>query len=140
MFLQHQSPYLKQHLFTVQSLMLNSHVKLTEPFEYDFLQFTSGSEPEAIETDVVIVGSGCGGAVCAKNIAEAGHRVVVVEKAYHIPASQLPLAEATGLQKLFEAGALLSSDNGSISVAAGSAWGGGGTVNVSNPKLDTIRF
>jgi choline dehydrogenase-like flavoprotein len=95
------------------------------------LQFTSGTEPEIVETDVVIVGSGCGGAVCAKNIAEAGSRVLVVDKAYHIPAAQLPLSEEDGLQKLFECGALLTSDDGSISIAAGSAWGGGGTINWS---------
>jgi hypothetical protein len=61
---------------------------------------------------------------------------MLVDKAYHIPALELPLSEATGLQKLFEAGALLSSDDGSISVAAGSAWGGGGTVNVSTLYIE----
>ncbi|EHL01767.1 putative Long-chain-alcohol oxidase FAO2 [Glarea lozoyensis 74030] len=107
------------------------HVKLEKPFENDFLQFNSGTAPEIVETDVVIVGSGCGGGVCAKNIAEAGHRVLVVDKAYHIPAAQLPLSEQNGLRKLFEGGAMLTSDDGSIAVAAGSAWGGGGTINWS---------
>ena len=44
-----------------------------------------------IYTDVVIVGSGCGGGVSAKNLAEAGHKVIVVEKAYHYSPQHLPM-------------------------------------------------
>lgn len=35
-------------------------------FDYKFMQFPAGEEPSVIEVDVVIVGSGCGGSVCAK--------------------------------------------------------------------------
>ena len=34
-------------------------------YPYEFLQFPPGDSPEVIETDIVIVGSGCGGGVCA---------------------------------------------------------------------------
>lgn len=66
------------------------------PFDFRFMQFGSGElesepEPAVVETDVVIVGSGCGGGVCAKVLAEAGHRVVVVDKGYYFPPSQLPM-------------------------------------------------
>ena len=100
-------------------------------FEYDFLQFAAGEEPEVIETDVVIVGSGCGGAVCAKNLAEAGHRVLVVEKGFYFPPSALPMTEEAGTAHLFEDGGGIFSDDGSIAITAGSVWGGGGTVNWS---------
>ena len=63
-------------------------------FDFEFVQFPPGDEPETIETDVVIVGSGCGGGVCAKNLAEAGHRVVVVEKSYHWTPDHFPMTEA----------------------------------------------
>ncbi len=103
-------------------------------YEYEFQQFGIGAEPEVIETDVVIVGSGCGGAVAAKNLAEAGHRVLVVDKSYYHPPSQYPMTEAEGGIHLFENGGVETTDDSSISIILGSSWGGGGTVNVSSPK------
>lgn len=99
--------------------------------EYSFLQFEAGPEPAVLETDVVIVGSGCGGAVSAKVLAEAGHRVLVVDKGYYFPPSQLPMPQEQGSRYLFENGGYLASDNNSMSILAGSCWGGGGTVNWS---------
>ncbi|KAF3034157.1 hypothetical protein E8E12_004598 [Didymella heteroderae] len=100
-------------------------------YDYEFIQLPPGEKPEVIETDVVIVGSGCGGAVCAKNLAEAGHRVLVVEKAYHWTPDHFPMSEADGWNHLFMNGAFISSDDTSTSIVAGQAWGGGGTVNWS---------
>ena len=100
-------------------------------YDYEFIQLPPGDKPEVIETDVVIVGSGCGGAVCAKNLAEAGHRVLVVEKAYHWTPDHFPMSEADGWNHLFMNGAFISSDDTSTSIVAGQAWGGGGTVNWS---------
>ncbi|KAL2074356.1 hypothetical protein VTL71DRAFT_8134 [Oculimacula yallundae] len=118
---------------------LPHHFKAKSSYEYDFLQFSSGEEPEVVETDVVIVGSGCGGAVCAKNLAEAGHRVLVVEKSYHYPPSQLPMTEEAGGIHLYENGGAIQTDDGSTVVIAGSNWGGGGTVNWS-ASLQTQDF
>lgn len=100
-------------------------------FDYSFLQFPAGNDPEVIETDVVIVGSGCGGAVCAKNLAEAGQRVLVVDKAHYFPPSAFPMTEEAGTAHMFEDGGGAFSDDGSIAITAGSVWGGGGTVNWS---------
>ncbi|OCK72804.1 GMC oxidoreductase [Lepidopterella palustris CBS 459.81] len=100
-------------------------------FDYEFIQFPPGTGPQTIETDVVIAGSGCGGGVCAKNLAEAGQRVIVVEKAYHWTPEYFPMTEADGWNHLFMNGAFMSSDDSTISVVAGQAWGGGGTVNWS---------
>lgn len=109
------------------------HYKPGPHFEYEFMQFSpsTNSQPEVIETDVVIVGSGCGGAVSAKNLAEAGHRVVVVDKAYYYPPSQLPMNEEAGGIHLYDNGGADNSDDSSVTIVAGSAWGGGGTVNWS---------
>ena len=100
-------------------------------YEYDFLQMPAGSGPEVVEFDVVIVGSGPGGGVCAKNLAEAGHRVLVVDKSYYFPPNYLPMSEAVAGVHLLENGGILSTDDGSMSIVSGSTWGGGGTVNWS---------
>ncbi|KAG6364880.1 hypothetical protein INS49_006484 [Diaporthe citri] len=120
-------------------------------FGYKFLQFLapapdSNHEPESetapatIDTDVVIVGSGCGGAVAAKILAEAGHRVVVVDKGYNFPTSMLPLPGPVASRYLFDKSVTHSVD-GSIGIVAGATWGGGGTVNwsVSLRTQDFVR-
>lgn len=115
------------------------HYKPGRHYEYNFLQFSAGGEPQIVETDVVIVGSGCGGAVCAKNLAEDGHRVLVVEKSYYYPPSQLPMSEAAAGIHLYENGGIIMTDDSSVSVVAGSNWGGGGTVNWS-ASLQTQNY
>lgn len=108
-------------------------------FDYEFIQFPPGEKQEVIETDVVIIGSGCGAGVSAKNLAEAGHRVIVLEKAYHWTPDHFPMAEDKGWSHLFMNGGVLSSDDASLSIIAGAAWGGGGTVNWS-ASLQTQGF
>ncbi|KAG4417883.1 hypothetical protein IFR04_008937 [Cadophora malorum] len=117
------------------------HYQPGQHFEYKFEQFgQSGFESgrggkedgsEVFETDVLIVGSGCGGAVCAKNLAEAGHQVLVVDRSYYFAPSQLPMSEKDGGVHLYVDGGVVSSDDASITVIAGSNWGGGGTINWS---------
>ncbi|OAG03790.1 long chain fatty alcohol oxidase [Paraphaeosphaeria sporulosa] len=100
-------------------------------FDYEFIQFPPGEKPEVIETDVVIVGSGCGGGVCAKNLAEAGHRVIVVEKAHHWTPEHFPMRDQYGWNNLFMHGGGIQSDDSTLAVVAGQTFGGGGTVNWS---------
>lgn len=107
------------------------HGKPTEGFPYEFLQFPAGDEPEIIETDVVIVGSGCGGAVTAKNLAEAGLRVLVVEKSYSYSSKSFPMKPNEAYVNMFENAGATMSEDGTMAVLAGSTWGGGGTVNWS---------
>ncbi|KAI0154241.1 long-chain fatty alcohol dehydrogenase [Xylariaceae sp. FL1272] len=94
--------------------------------DFKFMQFDEGHEMVYLDTDIVIVGSGCGGSVCAKVLAEAGHRVLVVDKGYYVPPAQLPVS-VDCLDYLFEQG--MQSEDGSLALLAGSCWGGGGTVN-----------
>jgi choline dehydrogenase-like flavoprotein len=100
-------------------------------FRFVQLPLSLSPEPEVIETDVVIVGSGCGGAVAAKELAEAGLKVLVVDKSYYWNPMRLPMSELEGMEHLFENAAALMSDDATMTVVAGSAWGGGGTVNWS---------
>lgn len=102
-------------------------------FPFDFLQIppSDTDEPEIIEADAVIVGSGCGGAVVAKTLAEAGMKVIVVEKSYYWPPAHLPMTEYEACGQMFANGLFLQNDDQDLAVAAGSVWGGGGTVNWS---------
>lgn len=115
------------------------HGKQGQGFEYSFIQFPPGTELEEIETDVIIIGSGCGGAVCAKNLSEAGHRVIVADKAYHWGPEYLPMKESDSGIHLFANGGVESSDDSSIACIAGQSWGGGGTINWS-ASLQTQGF
>ncbi|KAI8635084.1 GMC oxidoreductase [Xylariaceae sp. FL1651] len=110
------------------------HIKGYKPgptFEYNFMQFPAGDEPVTVDVDVVIVGSGCGGGVCAKVLAEAGHNVLVVDKGYYFPPSQLPMPAEAAQEFLYESRGVIQTDDRSMSIVAGSNWGGGGTVNWS---------
>ena len=91
-------------------------VKNATHYPYVFEQFPAGDQPETIETDVVIVGSGCGGAVCAKNLAEAGHKVLVVEKGHYYPAESLPMNEQEAMDRLYDNGGVTMTDDGSMTV------------------------
>lgn len=100
-------------------------------FDFEFLNFDSGDEMVSIDTDVVIVGSGCGGGVCAKNLAEAGVRVLLVDKGYHFSTLHFPMDIRDAESNLFDGGAQMVSDDGSTITMPGSCWGGGGVVNWS---------
>ncbi|KAH9901756.1 long-chain fatty alcohol dehydrogenase [Xylariomycetidae sp. FL2044] len=124
-----QSEPLLQPLTNYQSAWENPDVVPGPSFNFDFLQFGDSSEAETIiDTDIVIVGSGCGGAVCAKVLAEAGHRVVVVDRGYHFPPSELPFS-LDNMDHALQGGGRLATVDGSVLLVAGAAWGGGGTVN-----------
>ncbi|KAH7170548.1 hypothetical protein EDB81DRAFT_635537 [Dactylonectria macrodidyma] len=100
-------------------------------FDFEFLQFESSQDVQVLNTDVVIVGSGCGGGVSAKILAEAGHKVLVVDKSYHFPPSQLPMPQDAGCNYLYDNNGFYITEDSGCNVSAGSAWGGGGTINWS---------
>lgn len=106
-----------------------AHGQQRDGHPYEFLGFPGGDRPEIIETDVVVVGSGCGGGVAAKNLSEAGHKVIVVEKAYQYSSRNFPMNFDNGFVSMFEGSGAVTTDDGTMGVFAGSVWGGGGTVN-----------
>lgn len=115
------------------------HGKPGKGYQYSFIQLPPGAEPETVETDVVIIGSGCGGGVCAKTLAEAGQRVVVCEKAYHWGPEHMPMTSSDASVHLYQNGGVIGSDDGELGIVAAQAFGGGGTVNWS-ASLQTQGF
>lgn len=83
----------------------------------------------AVHCDVVVVGSGAGGGVAAANLAQAGLRVIVLEKAGLVPASEMTLQEGQAFQAMYEQGGILATEDGAMSVLAGATLGGGTRVN-----------
>jgi len=112
-------------------------------YDFQFLQFPASSDNSQVEisADVVIVGSGPGGSVCARTLAEAGHSVLVVDKGYHFPPTQLPMPQTEACEYLFEGQGLLASADKSSSLVMGTCWGGSGTINwsVSLQTQDYVR-
>lgn len=100
-------------------------------FDFSFVDFQEDDTPAVRETDVVIIGSGCGGAVCAKNLAEAGLKVLVCEKGHYWRPEYLPMKPEESTAHLFMNGGMITSDDASIAIVAGEAFGGGGTINWS---------
>lgn len=108
-------------------------------YDFQFLDFSNKpkSETVSIKTDVVIIGSGCGAGVVAEHLAvnlaklNPKPRILLLEKGYFHPSSHFPMDNSASGIHLFEGGGALMSDDSSIGLAAGSTFGGGGTVNWS---------
>jgi choline dehydrogenase-like flavoprotein len=87
------------------------------------------TEPLTLDADVVIVGSGAGGGVVARALAEAGRSVVVVEAGPFVAEPDMPRSELDGFDRLYRDHGLTATWDGSVSILAGAVVGGGTTVN-----------
>jgi choline dehydrogenase-like flavoprotein len=95
------------------------------------LERVSG-EHAVLDTDVCVVGSGAGGGVIAAELQRAGKQVLVLEMGQYRNESDFKQLELPGLLELYLGGGLTASEDGSISIFAGSTLGGGTVVNYMN--------
>ena len=85
--------------------------------------------PWQLDADVVVVGSGAGGAVVAHDLALAGRSVVVVEAGPFVDESTMPRTELDAFDRLYLDHGLASTWDGSVTLLAGSGVGGGTLIN-----------
>ncbi len=88
------------------------------PIEHDFS-----------DIDVIVVGSGSGGAVSALNLAKWGHKVLIIEAGPHYPSENITHEERRMASQLFKHGALQTTKDNAIIVFQGRNVGGSPTIN-----------
>lgn len=81
------------------------------------------------ETDVIVIGSGAGGAVAAASVADEGHEVLILEAGSHYPSSRITHEEARMTARLFKDGGLQMTKDRDIVVFQGRTVGGSTVIN-----------
>lgn len=79
--------------------------------------------------DVVVIGTGAGGAMTAATLAERGYDVVLLEEGSYHDAAQFTAQEAELTEALYADGALRTTDDLSVAMLQGRTVGGSTTVN-----------
>jgi len=87
--------------------------------------------PDAIpdEVEVVVIGSGAGGAVAAANLAAQGYEVLVVEAGPYLSSTQITTHEKWMSSSLFKDGAIQTTRDRDIIVFQGRTVGGSTVIN-----------
>lgn len=102
---------------------------LDPPAEPLPLRARRGVGGETIDADVCVIGSGAGGSVVAAALADAGKRVVILERAALRIETQFDGRELPGYAALFLDRGIAATSDRAIALLAGSAVGGGTVVN-----------
>ncbi|MEP3227217.1 MAG: GMC family oxidoreductase [Parasphingorhabdus sp.] len=79
--------------------------------------------------DVIVIGSGAGGAVAAAAVADEGHDVLILEAGHNYPSSRITHEEARMTARLFKDGALQTTKDRDVIVFQGRVVGGSTVIN-----------
>jgi len=123
---------------TTPEVMQGQHHDPPEQREFDFTPYllngkhdtneVVANRVQSLQFDVVVVGSGCGGAVVVERCAQAGLKVLLVEKGQYYRREELSGSEEA-MDKLYERGAMCVTEDTGMAVLAGATFGGGTAVN-----------
>ena len=115
---------------------------LTSPdFIYDFITPPppmKASEFPIINTQVLIIGSGAGGGVAASRLASE-YETLVIDKGVYAPTGIKHRGQSEALEEMYQNGGFIASESGTISILAGSVFGGGTAINWSG-SLKTQHY
>ncbi|MEM9493144.1 MAG: GMC family oxidoreductase N-terminal domain-containing protein, partial [Myxococcota bacterium] len=96
----------------------------------DFSDLSNAAGQAELECDVVVIGSGAGGAVVAKELAEMGHAVVLLEEGQYFKRGDFTGRPLDMQRKLYRnGGATFSIGNVGIPIPLGRSVGGTTTIN-----------
>jgi len=84
-----------------------------------------------LQADVVVVGSGAGGAVSAYELAKSGKKVIVLEAGPYIPSEQFSEMLAVGMGQLYQDQGGQSNQSKDITILQGACVGGSTVVNAT---------
>ena len=87
---------------------------------------------DTLEADVVVVGSGAGGATIAGTLAQAGRKVVVLEASGYFTEEDFNQLELPAYQEMYWRGGPTPTADTNVSLQAGTTLGGGTVVNWTN--------
>jgi choline dehydrogenase-like flavoprotein len=90
------------------------------------------ADGDTLEADVVVVGSGSGGATIAGTLAQSGRKVIVLEAAGYFTEQDFNQLELPAYQEMFWRGGPTPTADGNVSLQAGTALGGGTVINWTN--------
>ncbi|GAA5984170.1 hypothetical protein JCM10908_006079 [Rhodotorula pacifica] len=111
------------------SLRYVDQARLRKHYEYTFERISTPFE--TFETDMLVVGSGAGGGVVASQLGQKGWNVFVIDKGTYVKPEDMLGVESDGFKRLYENGGLMATEDGAMTILAGSSFGGGTTINWS---------
>jgi long-chain-alcohol oxidase len=107
---------------------------LTAPkFTYSFITPPTpvqGSDFPIINTQILIIGSGAGGGVVASRLAQ-DYETLVIDKGVYAPTGKKHRGQSEAFEEMYQNGGFIASESGTISILAGSVFGGGTSINWS---------
>ena len=109
--------------------------------EYSNLVAFDPQQAQRIAVDVLVIGSGAGGGSVARDLAQAGKRVMVIESGALYDERTFPTRERDAYERLYLDSGFTATDDAHIVILAGGTVGGGTTVNwmTSIPVPDRVR-
>lgn len=96
--------------------------------------FNGSSAPQELQAEVVVVGSGAGGATAATQMAMAGKEVLVLEEGAHFQGQDFTQRETQMLPQLYRSGGSQLTTDGGINVVQGRCVGGSTTINMGDAE------